>query len=106
GVILALGFLGMAALDSLWQFYVCYVVGRGVAQAVLSGVVPAAAMTAWFDRRRGRAIGLVSTFFQLSTVLLVPLAQWLVVASSWRLVYVLLAVTTAVLLAPPAALLL
>ena len=105
-VIASAGFFGLANLRHLWHFYGSYVVARGVSQAALSGVVTGTAVANWFVRRRGRAMGLTGSAFNLSNTLLIPLAQLLIQRSGWRTVYTLLGLGSLVLVMFPAALLL
>ncbi len=105
GVVTA-GFLAIAAMRNLWQFYAAYVVCRGVAQAALSGVVTGATVTNWFSRKRGRAVGLLATAFQFSTSFMAPIAQFIIVTWSWRWVYALLGGLTLAAVTIPAGVLL
>lgn len=102
-VVVAAGFFGLATLQGLWQYYLSYIVGRGVAQASLSGVVASTVVTSWFRRYRGRAMGLYGTAFPLSNVMLVPLAQLVIGLADWRLVFWLLGAATLVILVGPSA---
>ena len=105
-IVVSLGFFGLAGLRSLWQFYLTYTVGRGVAQAALGGVVASTTMANWFRRRRGRAMGLIGTSFQVSNTIMIPVAQYIMGRTSWRIVFVLLGLGTALLVVGPAALIL
>jgi len=49
-LVVVAGFLAMAMMQELWHFYAAYVLGRGVAQAAMSGVVTSTAVTNWFLR--------------------------------------------------------
>ena len=100
------GFFAIAAMQNLWQFYVAYVVCRGVSQASLSGVVATTTVTNWFSRKRGRAVGLLATAFQFSTSFMAPISQFIIVTWSWRWVYALLGAITVAAVTIPAGLLL
>jgi len=91
-LIVAAGFFGLAALQSIWQYYISYTLGRGVSQASLSGVVSSTAVTNWFRRYRGRAVGIYGTAFPLSNTFLVPLAQLIMGIAGWRAVFTILGV--------------
>ena len=60
-------------------------------------------ITNWFIRKRGRALGVMSSSFQLSSTFLIPLAQFVILRWGWRLVYTLLGAATAVMVLIPAA---
>ncbi len=102
-VVVAAGFVAVANMRTLWQWYVSYVIARGVAQAALSGVVSSTTITNWFIRKRGRALGIMSSSFQLSSTFLIPLAQFVILRWGWRIVYMLLGAATAVMVLIPAA---
>ena len=59
----------------------------------------------WFDRRRGLALSLTMLGFSVSVAVHPPLAQWLSEALGWRMAWVVLGVTTWVMLLPPVLLL-
>lgn len=105
-VVVTAGFFALSGMQELWHFYAAYVIGRGVAQAAISGVVTSTAVTNWFVRRRGRAMRIMGMAFQFSNTLLIPAAGFLTQAASWRWVYGLLGVGTAAFVIGPAALLL
>ncbi|MCY4284386.1 MAG: MFS transporter [Thiotrichales bacterium] len=59
----------------------------------------------WFDRRRGLALSLTMLGFSASVAVHPPLAQWLTDALGWRTAWVIMGVTTWLLLLPPVLLL-
>lgn len=74
---------------SLWHLYAIYV-AVGVVGAGTTSIVYLRVLTRWFDRRRGRAIGLALSGNGLSAVFMPGLAQLLIDAVGWRSAYVLL----------------
>lgn len=105
-IVVSAGFFALSGMQELWHFYAAYVIGRGVAQAAISGVVTSTAVTNWFVRRRGRAMGIMGMAFQFSNTLLIPAAGFIAQRASWRWVYGLLGAGTALCVIAPAALLL
>jgi MFS family permease len=99
-VVVASGFLGLASLQSIWQYYASYAIGRGVSQASLSGVVSSTAVTNWFRRYRGRAIGIYGIAFPVSNTFMVPLAQLVMSFYGWRAVFIMLGALTLLLVIP------
>jgi MFS family permease len=99
-LVVASGFFGLAALQNIWQYYASYAFGRGMSQASLSGVVSNTAVTNWFRRYRGRAVGIYGTAFPLSNTFMVPLAQLVMGSFGWRAVFVMLGVLTTLLVIP------
>ena len=59
----------------------------------------------WFDRRRGLALSLTMLGFSASVAVHPPLAQWLTDALGWRTAWMIMGVTTWLLLLPPVLLL-
>ena len=77
------GFILMARIDAAWQLYVLY--GLMVA-AGFSGVpVPLMSTVArWFRARRGMMTGIVMAGTGFGTMLVPPLASWLIHTIAWR----------------------
>jgi MFS family permease len=83
------GMLTIAGMDSLWQFYVGYVLARAIGSSSMGGVVAQTAIVNWFVRMRGRTVGMASMALPLAQSVLVPLAQVVVARQGWRAVYLL-----------------
>ncbi len=101
---LGAAFVFASTLTSLWQFYlfVGVLVGLGVS---LNGMVPASALLSrWFRDRLSTAIGIAYSSFGAGTLILVPLAQYLIAGLDWRAAYRILG--SALLLAAPVVVLL
>lgn len=98
------GVLLASRAQALWQVYATY--GLGIGLGVGFSYVPAlAAVQRWFVRRRGFASGLAVAGIGVGTLLLPPLATWLIGTVGWRGAYVILGIVT-LLVGPAAALLL
>lgn len=78
---------GMA--QTLAQVYLAYGIGVGVGVG-MAYVPVVAAVQRWFTRRRGFASGLAVSGIGAGTLLMPPLAAWLVDAHGWRTAYVVL----------------
>jgi MFS family permease len=88
---------GMASVTQLWEPYVLY----GVFAAVGMGTIYIPCNTTvvrWFVRRRGFAVGVASSGGSLGTLVLPPLAQFLVAAVGWRAAYVVFGVAIVLVL--------
>ena len=96
------GMFIISAMDSLWQFYVGYILARAVGGAGLTGVVAQTAIVNWFIRMRGRTLGILSMALPLTQSVLVPVGQALVVLGGWRMVYQIMAVAALLLALVPA----
>lgn len=93
GVItMSLGFFTISATQSLWMFYASFVLiafgGGGCASVVFMRVV-----TNWFQRKVGLALGVMSSGFGASG-LIVPLIVYLIDAFGWRVAVILLGAGT------------
>jgi MFS family permease len=101
---MTVGLLATAAASSLWVDYVTY--GLGVGIGVACGYVPAvAAVSAWFPRRRGIAIGLAVSGIGVGTIVTPIASAALIDAIGWRWAYVALAGATCATLVAAAVLL-
>jgi len=104
GALIGLGLVLTSQITELWQLYVTYgiIVGSGVS----GGFVTVTATTArWFTRRRGLALGIVSSGIGLGTMILVPLSARLITAYGWSTTYFIFGVAASVLIIPSALLL-
>src|SRR5215468_7628805 len=94
-----LAVIGMAlasVAQSLVQVYLAY--GLGVGVGVGFAYVPAiGAVQRWFVRRRGFASGLAVAGIGVGTLVMPPLASWLIASLGWRGAYLLLGALAAVI---------
>ena len=75
-----------------WQFYATFVPARGLAETLLTGVVPMTAVTNWFYSKRPRAIGLVALSVPLGSFVLSLLYQFMIATYGWRSAFMMLGV--------------
>lgn len=81
-VLLSLGFVGLGLHDTLPQFYAAVLVI--CIGASLAGYFPfSVALVHWFERRRARALSLMSTGIALGGIA-VPLVGWFMQNHGWR----------------------
>ena len=104
-VVFTAGALILAGMETLWQFYLGYLLMRAIGSTVMSGLVAQAAIVNWFVRMRGRTMGLSHMALPVAQSALVPLAMVVVVVDSWRTVYLAVAVACVLLCVVPAAVL-
>ena len=99
-LIMGLGFVLLSRMDHLWYFYLSYIViGIGMAA---TGHVPASAIVSnWFEKRRGVAIGIMSTGIGAGGFALSPLiGGYLIPDFGWRVSYLILAALIWVFIIP------
>ncbi|MFN8639586.1 MAG: MFS transporter [Dehalococcoidia bacterium] len=81
-VVISSAVLGLSFIQNIWQFYVAMVL-ISVGASSVGGPVGMAAVTTWFERRRARALALMTMGGGLSGLMVVPIAA-LVVGLGWR----------------------
>jgi MFS family permease len=95
----ALLLLAWAAVGDLPTFYALWAL-IGVAQAMVLYEPSFAVVAAWFQRRRGQALTVLTTMAGFASTIFLPLTAWLVDAQGWRGALVTLAVLLAVVTVP------
>ncbi len=86
----AVGFALSARIDALWHFYLSYGLLVGVGMSSIY-TLSAATVSRWFETRRGLALAVVLSGFNLGWLTAGPLAAWLIGQFGWRTAYVVLA---------------
>jgi MFS family permease len=95
GLLFSGGLFLTSHVDHLWQGYLSYGIGAGLGGGLF--VSPLfAAVAGWFDRYRAIGQGVAATGNGLGTLILLPLANWLIEVGGWRQAYVTLAILCAV----------
>ena len=95
-----LGFVLVSLTNSLWYFYLSYfVIGVGM---TAMGTVPSSAIVSnWFKRRRGMAIGIMSSGIGAGGFVIAPLiGGYFIPNFGWRASYLVLALITWVVIIP------
>jgi len=99
-VIIGLGFLWLSLLQNLWSFYGGYlVIGLG---ATASGPISAShAVSGWFSKRRGLAVGLMAMGIGAGAIVFVPIfGSYLIPNFGWRASYLTLSMVIWLLIIP------
>lgn len=90
GLLVAAGYLLTAQASSLLQFYAFVVVFQGIGRSsVSSGVIPV--IPRWFEGKRGLTQGIVQAGGGLGTVVIPPVATYLVLSFGWQDAFLVLA---------------
>jgi MFS family permease len=79
-----LALLGLARVDAIFQFYLLWSGGLGLAMALTLYPVTFTVVANWFVRKRGSALAILTLVGGLSSPICIPLAGTLVAQSGWR----------------------
>jgi sugar phosphate permease len=85
--VVALSLLTIGLLQSLFVFYIAYVLARGFSGSMVTGVVSQTLAANWFRRMRGRSFGLISMSVPLGGSFAALMAQPLIESHGWRSVF-------------------
>ncbi len=83
--LIGLGLILMNFIDSLWAFYVVWGVMLGTGVNIALTLPMDVAISNWFVKKRGLALGTKAVFSGLSGVLVLPLVAWLITTQGWRM---------------------
>jgi MFS family permease len=90
---LALCSFALMRAGSQWQIYPMFACASGFG-ACVGPIVYSKAITAWFDKSRGLALGIATSGVGLGTFLVPQMAQLFITLLGWRAAYVAVGVTT------------
>lgn len=88
-----LSLVGLATIHALWQFYLLWAGGLGVATALTFYPVTFTVVANWFERRRGAALAVLTLVGGLASPIFIPLAGALVPWLGWRGTLLVMALT-------------
>ena len=89
-IIAGLGFFLLSRIDYPWQFYLGYAI-VGIGFAALGHVSATAVVSNWFKKRRGTAIGIMSTGIGAGGLVMAPvIGGFLIPSFGWRAAYLTL----------------
>jgi len=99
-LISGLGFVLMSTTGYLWQFYLGYAI-VGIGFAAIGHVSVTAVVSKWFRKRRGTAIGIMSTGIGAGGLVMAPVIGGFIIPSfGWRTAYLIIGVVVWVLVIP------
>ncbi len=99
-LILSLGLVLCATIDSLAQFYLFYGVVMGTGITCIGIVSYSAILAHWFEKKRGLASGVAVSGIGIGTFALVPLSQHLISLWGWRVTFVITGALVLIILLP------
>jgi len=89
GFLLGLGYLLMSQVSTIWQLYLFYGVVIGVGMG--GTFVPLLSTVArWFVKRRGIMTGFVVAGIGIGTMIIPPVANWLIESWDWSTAYIVI----------------
>jgi len=97
GLFLGSGYLLMSQISTIWQLYLFY--GVMLAIGASGSYVPLASTIArWFVKRRGLITGIAVSGIGVGTMIMPPVANWLIAEYGWRLSYLVVGIAVLVLI--------
>ncbi len=89
GILTGLSLVATSQASAGWQLFFSY----GLLLSVGTGAVYAVLMTIaqrWFHKKRGLAVGIVSSGVGAGTLVMTPITAWLIAAFDWRTTYLIM----------------
>ena len=90
--LLGVSLIPLSFATSLWQIYVLYGVLTSFGLAAASPVLATSIVGRWFTQKRGLAMSVATSGSAFGQLLIVPVATWIMLATSWQTTYRVLAV--------------
>jgi len=88
-LLLGAGYLLMSRISDIWQLYLFYGVIIGIGMS--GSFVPLGSTVArWFVKRKGAMIGIAVAGISVGTMIMPPVASWLISSYGWRTSYVVM----------------
>ena len=89
--LLGVALVPFSYITSLWQVYLLYGLVMSFGLAAASPVLATAFVGRWFTEKRGLAISVATSGSAFGQLLIVPLAAWIMLTTSWQATYRVLA---------------
>lgn len=90
--LLGLALIPLSFANNLWQIYLLYGVLTSFGLAAASPVLATALVGRWFSAKRGLAMSIATSGSAFGQLLIVPLAAWIMLMTTWQVTYRVLAV--------------
>ncbi len=97
GLFLGAGYSLASQINAIWQLYLFYGVLVGIG---MSGSFAPLASTVvrWFVKRRGMMTGIAVSGLGVGTLIMSPIANWLISIYGWRTSYLVIGITASILI--------
>ena len=99
GIFTGLSLVLTSQTDALWQLFITYSLLLAMGTGPLF-VVPMSAVSKWFDRKRGLALGLSSLGIGLGTMVMAPFVTYLITKFNWHTAYFIIGVIAWLIIVP------
>ena len=97
GLFLGSGYLLMSQISAIWQLYLFY--GVILAIGASGSFIPlASTISRWFIKRRGLMTGIAVSGIGVGTMIMPPIANWLITDYGWRVAYLVIGIAVLVLI--------
>lgn len=95
-LLLGVGYLLMSQISDIWHLYLFY--GVIIAIGMSGAFVPLSSTVArWFVKRKGAMIGIAVAGISAGTMIMPPVANWLISSYGWRTSYAVIGLTVLVI---------
>jgi MFS family permease len=99
GVLFSAGYILMASVHTLWQFYLFYGGFTGLALTVPT-VITSSTIARWFTKRRLLMTGVVLAGINIGTIILSQIANAVILNQGWRTAFVYIGIICFVIVVP------
>jgi MFS family permease len=86
-LLLGLSLIPLSMVTQLWQVYLVYGIVMPLGLAAASPVLSTAIVGRWFQEKRGLAMSIATSGSAFGQLLIVPIATWIMVFSTWEMTY-------------------
>ncbi len=90
--LLGVSLIPFSFVTNLWQIYLLYGLLMSFGLAAASPVLATSLVGRWFTAKRGLAMSMATSGSAFGQLLIVPLAAWIMLTTSWQMTYRILAV--------------
>ncbi|RKX97284.1 MAG: hypothetical protein DRP55_09150 [Spirochaetes bacterium] len=92
GILGGFGFIMMAISHKIWEIYFAYGVMIAIGSALMGYSVVTTIVSRWFDKKKGLANGITSIGIGAGTLILSPLAGWMIKYMGYRDSFIILGI--------------
>ena len=97
GLLLGIGYILLSQISNTWQLYLFYGVMVGIGMST-SYVPIVSTIARWFVKRRGMMTGITVSGLGVGTLIMPPLANWLIANYGWRTSYMIVGITCLIII--------